>query len=367
MAIEETGEVYSPTESGGSPAVSGRMPVSGASSARGIFDRITAVKEFNILVALVLLCAFLSTQSDVFFTQANLLGVARAISITAIVAIGQTMVIVTGGIDLSVGSVVALSGITTGMLLGEGWPTAAAMVAGVLSGSLVGLANGLLITVVGLPPFIATLGTLSIVRGLVYVVTEARPVTIEREGNDLLIKLGQGYVGEVPIPVIILAVITVIATVFLSQSTLGRYIYAVGGNQEAARLAGINVDLVKIVAYVLCSTLAGFAGQILMSRLVSAQPSAAIGFELPVIAAAIIGGTSLMGGEGTVLGTVLGAAIIGVIENGLVLLGVNLYAQPAVIGTVILLAVSLDILQKRRRMRTGGVRRALSIGGLRTG
>jgi ribose transport system permease protein len=192
-------------------------------------------------------------------------------------------------------------------------------------------------------------------------------VTIEREGNSLLINIGQGYVGEVPAPVIIMAVITIVATIFLSQSTLGRYIYAVGGNEEAARLAGINVALVKIVVYVICATLAGIAGQILLSRLVSAQPSAGIGFELPVIAASIIGGTSLLGGEGTVLGAVLGAAIIGVVENGLVLLGVNLYAQPAVLGIVILSAVSLDMLQKRRRQRVAGARSVWSIGGLRAG
>lgn len=192
-------------------------------------------------------------------------------------------------------------------------------------------------------------------------------MTIEREGNSLLINIGQGYVGEVPAPVIIMAVITIVATIFLSQSTLGRYIYAVGGNEEAARLAGINVALVKIVVYVICATLAGIAGQILLSRLVSAQPSAGIGFELPVIAASIIGGTSLLGGEGTVLGAVLGAAIIGVVENGLVLLGVNLYAQPAVLGIVILSAVSLDMLQKRRRQRVAGARSVWSIGGLRAG
>jgi ribose transport system permease protein len=189
-------------------------------------------------------------------------------------------------------------------------------------------------------------------------------VTIEREGNSLLINIGQGYVGEVPAPVIIMAVITIVATIFLSQSTLGRYIYAVGGNEEAARLAGINVALVKIVVYVICATLAGIAGQILLSRLVSAQPSAGIGFELPVIAASIIGGTSLLGGDGTVLGAVLGAAIIGVVENGL---GVNLYAQPAVLGIVILSAVSLDMLQKRRRQRVAGARSVWSIGGLRAG
>jgi ribose transport system permease protein len=235
LAIEESGNAAAPVEAAQTATSDQvRHQRQAVSISRRAFNRVTGVKEFNIFVALVILCAFLSTQSEFFLTQDNMLGVARAISITAIVAIGQTMGIITGGIDLSVGSVVALSGITTGMLLGEGWATIPAMVAGVLSGSCVGLANGLLITIIGLPPFIATLGTLSIVRGLVYVITKGRPVTIEREGNDLLIDLGQGYVGEVPIPVIILAVITIVATIFLSQSTLGRYIYAVGGNEEAA-------------------------------------------------------------------------------------------------------------------------------------
>jgi ribose/xylose/arabinose/galactoside ABC-type transport system permease subunit len=150
--------------------------------------------------------------------------------------------------------------------------------------------------------------------------------------------------------VIIMVVMTILATIFLSQSTLGRYIYAVGGNQEAARLAGINITVVKLTVYILCSLLASLAGMILVARLVSAQPASGIGFELPVIAAAIIGGTSLLGGEGTVLGAVLGAAIIGVLENGIVLLGINTYATQAVTGTVVLLAVSLDMWQKRRAL-----------------
>jgi ribose transport system permease protein len=331
---------------GGGP----RPALGGGPSRRPNLAWATGVKEFNILMALAILCTFLSFRSDVFFTQGNLFGVARAFSLIAIVAIGQTMVIITGGIDLSVGSVLALSGITTGMLLGEGWPLVAAMIGGVLAGSATGLINGLLITQIGLPPFIATLGTLGIGRGLVYVLTKGYPVTIPRE-HDFLLNLGQGYVGDIPVPVIIMAAITVIGTIFLSQSTLGRYIYAVGGNEEAARLAGINVALVKLLVYTLSSTLAALAGMILVARLVSAQPSAGLGFELPVIAAAIIGGTSLLGGEGTILGAVLGAAIIGVLDNGIVLLGINTYAQQIVTGVVILLAVSLDMWQKKRRLR----------------
>jgi ribose transport system permease protein len=308
------------------------------------------VKELNILLALIALCTFLSFASPYFLTTANALGVARAFSLTAIAAIGQTMVIITGGIDLSVGSVLALSGLSTGLLLADGWPLVPSIIAGLGVGVIFGFCNGLLVTRVGLPPFIATLGMLSIGRGLVYVLTKGYPVTVPR-GEDLLLQVGQGYVGIVPVPVIIMLGITVVATAFLGKTTLGRYIYAVGGNQEAARLAGINVNRVKLFVYTTSGFLAAVSGIILLSRLVSAQPSAGLGFELPVIAASIIGGTSLLGGEGTVLGAVLGAAIIGVLENGMVLLGVNTYAQQAVTGAVVLLAVALDIWQKRRRQR----------------
>jgi ribose transport system permease protein len=327
--------------------------VSGASAERGaprsVFGWLSRVKELNILIALVLLCALLAVLSPVFFTANNLLGVARAFSLTAISAIGQTMVIITGGIDLSVGSIIGLSSLSTGILLVNGWPSVAAIVAGLLVGTAFGACNGLLITRAGLPPFIATLGTLSIGRGLIYVITQGYPVTAPRD--ELLLQIGQGYLGRVPMPVIIMVIATVLATAFLGKTTLGRYIYAVGGNQEAARLAGINVNRVKMFVYTMSGFLSSVSGIILLSRLVSAQPTAGLGQELPVIAASIIGGTSLIGGEGTALGAVLGAAIVGVLENGIVLLGINTYAQQVVTGAVILLAVGLDIWQKRRERR----------------
>jgi ribose transport system permease protein len=316
---------------------------------RSAFGWLTRIKELNILIALVLLCALLAFLSPVFFTANNLLGVARAFSLTAVAAIGQTMVIITGGIDLSAGSIIGLSSLSTGILLVNGWPSVLAILAGLGVGTVFGACNGLLITRAGLPPFIATLGTLSIGRGLIYVITQGYPVTAPRD--PLLLQIGQGYVGQVPMPVIIMIVVTIVATAFLSRSTLGRYIYAVGGNEEAARLAGINVNRVKMFVYTMSGFLASVSGIILLSRLVSAQPTAGLGQELPVIAASIIGGTSLIGGEGTALGAVLGAAIVGVLENGIVLLGINTYAQQVVTGAVILLAVGLDIWQKRRERR----------------
>ena len=311
---------------------------------------VLGVKEVNILVALIVLCLLLATQSTVFLTADNLLGVARAFSLTAIAAIGQTMVIITGGIDLSAGTIVGIASLSTGMLLAIGWPSPLAILAGLAIGTSFGVCNGLLITRVGLPPFIATLGTLSIGRGLIYVATKGYPVTAPRD--ELLIAIGQGYVGRVPMPVIIMVAITILATLFLSRSTLGRYIYAVGGNEEAARLAGINVNRVKMFVYTMSGFLASVSGIILLSRLVSAQPTAGLGMELPIIAASIIGGTSLIGGEGTAFGAVLGAAIVGVLENGIVLLGINTYAQQVVTGAAILLAVGIDIWQKRRRQRS---------------
>jgi ribose transport system permease protein len=350
MATEDSVERTPPAKEAPEAGGAGIARAAAVPLHRTALGWIAGVKELNILIALGALCTFLSFASPYFLETNNLLGVTRAFSLTAIAAMGQTMVIITGGIDLSVGSVLALSGLSTGMLLERGWPLLPAMVAGLLVGTVAGFINGLLVTKIGLPPFIATLGTLSIGRGLVYVLTKGYPVTVPR-GQDLLIELGQGYVGPVPVPVIVMLGVTILGTIFLSQSALGRYIYAVGGNEEAARLAGINVAGVKLLVYTLSGTLAGLAGMILLARLVSAQPSAGLGFELPVIAAAIIGGTSLLGGEGTVLGAVLGAAIIGVLENGMVLLNVNTYAQQAVTGTVIILAVSLDIWHKRRRQR----------------
>jgi ribose transport system permease protein len=340
-AVEAREVQPNPVETPGGPAV--------ADTPRSVFGWLTRVRELNILIALVLLCVLLAFLSPVFFTANNLLGVARAFSLTAIAAIGQTMVIITGGIDLSAGSIIGLSSLSTGLLLVAGWPAVPAILAGLVVGTAFGACNGLLITRVGLPPFIATLGTLSIGRGLIYVITQGYPVTAPRD--PLLLQIGQGYLGQVPMPVIIMIVVTILASVFLSRTTLGRYIYAVGGNEEAARLAGINVNRVKMFVYTTSGFLASVSGIILLSRLVSAQPTAGLGQELPVIAASIIGGTSLIGGEGTALGAVLGAAIVGVLENGIVLLGINTYAQQVVTGAAILLAVGLDIWRKRRAQR----------------
>ena len=309
--------------------------------------RITGFREFNVVMAVVILSAILSVGSDVFLTTANLFSVMRAFSLVAIMAIGETMVILTGGIDLAVGSTMGLAGLVTALLIQGGHPVALAVLAGLLSGLAVGFANGLMITGLRLPPFIATLGTMSIGRGLMYWITHGWSVTIPQEQSAFLF-LGQGYAGPVPVPVIVMFTLVLVSGLFLSRTFIGRYIYAVGGNEEAARLSGIRVNLVKIFVYTISGACCAVAGLILLARMVSAQPMAGLGIELYVIAAAAIGGTSLMGGEGTIFGSLMGAAMMGILQNGMVLVGIDTYAQQAVVGTVIILAVTLDQWRQRR-------------------
>lgn len=331
----------------------GATPLAGKGAGRmtpapTLLQRVVGWREFNILVALIVLSVGLSFASEHFLSKNNIFGVMRAFSLTAIMAIGETMVIISGGIDLSVGSIMGLVGLLTGMLIQNGQPILLAVMVGLLIGMAMGAFNGGMITGLRLPPFIATLGTLSIGRGLIYVITKGYPVTVDTKHSGFLF-LGQGYLGPVPVPVVLMVLLMVVGAVFLTRTRLGRYIYALGGNEQAARLSGIRVDRVKLILYTLSGLFAGFAGVVLLARLVSAQPSAGLGYELPVIAAAVIGGTSLSGGEGTIVGTIIGAALIGVLENGMVLLGINTYAQQAVTGTVIILAVAVDMYRRRQR------------------
>ncbi|MFN2183812.1 MAG: ABC transporter permease [Anaerolineae bacterium] len=313
---------------------------------RSMIKRVTDWREFNVVLAVILLSAVLAASSDAFLTTANLFSVMRAFSLTAIMAVGQTIVILTAGIDLSVGSIMGLSGLLTAMIIRDGYPVELAVVAGLVTGSGVGLCNGLMITKLRLPPFIATLGTLSMGRGLMYWITHGWPVTLSFEHPFL--SLGQGYVGPIPVPVIVMLALYIAAAIFLSRTSIGRYIYAVGGNEQAARFSGIRVSSVKVLVYTISGFCCAISGLILLARMVSAQPMAGLGYELPVIAACAIGGTSLMGGEGTILGTLMGAALMGILQNGMVLVGIDTYAQQAVTGAVIVIAVTLDQWRQRR-------------------
>jgi ribose transport system permease protein len=295
--------------------------------------------------ALILVFVYLSFASPVFLTFNNLFNVIVQTTVTAIVAIGMTFVIITAGIDLSVGSAAALAGMLGVMMMvhGVSWPLA--VVGGALIGGIVGLVNGALITVAKLNPFIATLGMMSVARGFVYIVTNA--VAIYGAPSDFGL-LAQGIIYGIPIPLIILVVIAVLAHLILTRTRLGRYTYAIGSNAEAARLSGIPIERYLLIIYGLSGLLAGFAGMIGSSQVTSGQPNFGQGLELDVIAAAVIGGASLFGGQGTIAGTLIGAFLIALIRNGAVLLNVNLFYQSVIIGVVIWLAVIWDQFRRRK-------------------
>ena len=313
----------------------------------GFLARFRRSSVFGIIIILVFMAAVLSVSTSEFLTSDNLLSVFRQFSFIGIMAIGQVMVIVTGGIDLSVGSVFAFAGVTSAFAmakLGLGVPVG--LLVGVVSGLAFGLMNGLFITRLRLPPFIATLGTLSIARGLSYALTGGFPIP---DLPPVFKFIGQGYIGIIPFPVILLVLLGAIFTFFLNRTVLGRRIYATGSNEEAARVSGVNTKRIKLVVYSLSGILAGIAGMATAARLGVAQSTAGAGYELDCIAAVIIGGASVTGGVGTVFGAILGAAIMGVLKNGLILLSVSAYWQQTVIGAVIIVAVTFDLLRQRSR------------------
>jgi ribose transport system permease protein len=303
-------------------------------------------RRYGTVLGLVFLGAVLWALTPHFLTVSNLLNIAQQTSINAIVAAGMTFVIISGGIDLSVGSIVALSGVALGSLLQAGQPTVVAVVAAVAVGIACGLLNGLLVSFGRLPPFIATLGMMSVARGAALVFTEGRPVSGFDEGFRWL---ATGSVGPIPAPVIVMVVVYVCAHIVLTRTTFGRYVYAIGGNEEATRLSGVAVRFHKTAIYCVAGLMSAVAAIVLTARLNSAQPIAGMMYELDAIAATVIGGTSLMGGEGSLGGTLVGALIMGVLRNGLNLLGVSSFVQQIVIGAVIVVAVLVDTLLKRHR------------------
>ncbi len=310
--------------------------------------RLFKFKEFGILMALVVLCIAMMIASPYFLTTGNIFNVLRQFSIYAILAVGQAMIIIIGGLDLSVGTVMGLMGVLCALFsttLGLSPFLVFFMI--MICGSVFGAVNGLLITKIGVNPFITTLGMQYIARAISLLITGGIPIWLETGLADI----GGGYLGPIPIPVLIMAGIALIGIVFTTKTVAGRNLYAVGSNAQAANLSGIRTDRVKIMAYMIMGILAGLSGIILTGTLKTAEPTAGLGYEMQAIAAVIIGGTSLSGGEGSILGVVIGAALMGVLRNSFVLLHLSSYWQVLSVGVVIILAVSMDSLKSKKRNR----------------
>ena len=298
-------------------------------------------ENLAILVAFMILCVGLSIATPAFFTKDNILNVLRQVATNSNLAIGLTMAIIIGGIDLSVGAVLAFSGLLCASFISDGLNLGLALLLAFTLGALFGLLNGLIIAYTNMPPFVVTLATQNIARGIVNVYANGQPISAR---DPVFNFLGVGYFLGVPLPVIYSFVLLAVMILILGRSKFGRQLYAVGGNEEAARFSGINIKKVKIIVY----TLASFSGIILAARMYSGQPTAGDGFELDAIAASVLGGVSFSGGVGKLGGTIIGVLVLGVLTNGLNLLNINSFWQYIIKGIIILLAVYLDILKKRR-------------------
>lgn len=308
--------------------------------------------NIGIIIALLAMCVFLiifPTTRSTFLTQKNVFNILRQNASNLFLATGMTMVIILGGIDLSVGSVIALSGcVAAGCVVNLGMPELFAFLIAVAIGAVVGMANGLVICKTNIPPFIVTLASMNIVKGIALVYTQGAPI---RCMTDAFKFPGAGYVGPVPTPVLLMLIIYVIAVLLINRTHFGRHIYAVGGNAQAARFSGINVSKVKFLVHTFIGVMAGIAGVVIASRLYSGQPTAGDGAEMDAIAAVVVGGTSMSGGSGRLGGTLIGVLIIGVLNNGLNLMGVDSNWQYIVKGFVILLAVYVDFIRNRKAGR----------------
>lgn len=302
------------------------------------------------VVVLLILVITMSFLSDRFLTWSNIITVLRQTSINAVIATGMTFAILIGGIDLSVGSVLAITGAIAASLVASGMNIILVIILTLLIGLVIGLLNGLLISKGRLQPFIATLGTMTLLRGLTLVYTQGRPISIfGSDTSAIFSKIGTGYFLGIPIPVYIMLVVFFISWYTLNHLKIGRYTYALGSNEEATMYSGIKTDNIKLFVYAVAGVLAALAGIIVTARLGSAQPTAGSGYELDAIAAVVIGGTSMAGGIGTIFGTAIGAIIIGILDNALNMLQVSSYYQDVAKGVVILIAVLLDRKQRKSR------------------
>ena len=307
-------------------------------------------KKFKIpeglgaVVPLAVLIILLAIFTDTFLTADNLVGVLRQAAVYAIMAVGMTFVIITGGIDLTQGSLLAFCCVTAGYTINGTNNIVLGIIIAVISGTAVGLLNGIVIAYVKIPPFIMTLGGLYAYRGLTLMLTKSTQISVPNEAFRVI---GTGYFLGIPIPVYIFIVVGIIAHIFLTRTATGRYIFAIGSNVDTARLSGVRVEKTYIIAYMLSGFCIGIASVVYLARLGAAQPTAGQSYEMEAVAATVIGGTSIAGGEGGIIGTLIGAVIIAIIRNGLVLIGVGSYWTQIVVGLIIIGAVSLDVTRRR--------------------
>ncbi|MFT8412491.1 MAG: ribose ABC transporter permease [Schleiferilactobacillus perolens] len=307
------------------------------------FDVKKFIGRLGPLLALIVLLVLVTALNRSFVQPSNLLNLLRQVSINALIAFGMTFVILTGGIDLSVGSILALTGALSAWMINQGTPVWMAIVAGLLLGAIFGMVNGVLVAYGKAAPFIATLATMTIFRGATYVFTNGNPITGGKMNESFLFQfMGRGYLFGIPFPIIIMIIAFAIWFIVLNKTAFGRKTYALGGNERAAYVAGVNTNKTTILIYVISGLMAALAGVILTSRLSSAQPDAGTSYEMDAIAAVVLGGTSLAGGKGRISGTLIGALIIGTLNNGMNLLGISSFYQQIVKGAVILIAVLLD-------------------------
>lgn len=304
------------------------------------------LRQFGLLFVALFIVILMSFLSPVFLTSQNITNILRQISLNGILSVGMTFVILTGGIDLSVGSVVGITGVITGSLMINDTNWMAAALAALVLSVICGAINGWLIAYVGFQPFIATLSTMTIGRGFALAYSNGKPYTITNAG---FIKIGQGYLGSIPIPIILLVIFCAAGLIILQMTTFGRYVFAIGGNKSAARLSGVRTRRVELFVYVISSVCAWMVGLILAARISSGQPTAGESYEMDAIAATAIGGTSMNGGIGSLTGTILGFVIIGLLSNSMNVMNINSFYQQIVKGLLIIIAVFLDMKTKGKK------------------
>ena len=314
------------------------------SKALPFLRNITQFDQLGILLVLVALVVVIGVSNSIFFSAENIMNILRTTSFVFIIGIAMTYVLIAGGLDLSVGSVMGLGGILSAMAITNGMPLIVSIIIGLLFGFGIGLVNGILIIRLNIPALIVTLGMMYIGQGLILIITQGTPVYPLPDNFKII---GQGDTASIPNVVIIAAVLAAIAMIILKKTRYGRSVYAVGGNRETARTSGININFIQISVYVLTGLAAALSGILMAGRLNSAQPSAGTGYELNVIAAVVIGGTSMFGGSGNVLGTLIGALLMSVIANGMLIMKISVYWQSLIVGAIIIFAVGLD--QYRRK------------------